>query len=108
MVVLGERHPDHVDDTGVKGVFGAVAESDPLPDRVILRRQFDRECGGQACCVARVGHRQPVGGAGLAGTDRDDVNGSYFGVEHGFQPPGGDIGGVTRYRHGGDHGRTLT
>jgi hypothetical protein len=36
VMVVGDRHPDHVGDVGVEGVLGAVTEGNAFADRLVL------------------------------------------------------------------------
>ena len=64
-------HP--LGDVGVELEFGEVAERDALADGVVLGGQLDGE-GARQPVVRGIRSRQPIGGAGLTGADRLDVD----------------------------------
>ncbi len=74
VIAAGERNLDHVGDLGVEGVFRAVAQCYPIPDRVVLRGKLDDEGLRQVLSTAGVADRDPIGRARLTGSDRADLD----------------------------------
>ncbi len=100
------RDPDFVGDVGVELDLGEVTERHAFPDGVVLGGQLDRKRGRQIT-VRRVRRGHAIGGAGLPGADRGDVDVFHVDCEYSGQPLAGHIVGVTRYRHDGGHPRDI-